>query len=829
MPGLVVPCAVALILGLLCSGRWPGASSLPWLIAGAGGGVAVCAALTRLRALAAAGLCLAVFAGGWLAGVQAGARATERPIRRVLAHSLARAASGEVVFVEGRLREDAEVRDAGTWMVLELSRAKPDGHWVPVGGGVRLGIYSMVGPDAASAWRRGRCVRAPALLRVPTGFRDPGVADADLDLARRGIALVGSIKSASLVEACGDGTWLQERAGEARDVARAAIRRHVGTHSVLSAAITTAILIGDRGAIDDEVEERLRRAGTFHVIAISGGNIAILTGVLLWTMTALGARPRLGAVAAMIALGAYAAVVVRGASVDRAVLVALVYLAARVADIRAHPVALLASSASALLIWNPLLVFDVGFALTFGATAGLVLVTPPLLASWRQSMTPRMGTGTARAVENAFALLVATAAAETAVLPIAASAFGRVTFAGFVLNFAAIPLMSIVQIAGLAVAWLDAWVPLAAAVAGVAAHWGVQGLVESARIADAMPVLVRTVPPPSLGLLAVHVSALVVAVVPGAPRSARWTASCVVLGALVAMSAGWWPARSSAFAAVLPEPRALNAPLRVTLLDVGQGDAVVVRYPRGRVMVIDTGGLAASPAFDIGRRVVSPAMHALGVRRLDWLVLTHGDPDHIGGALAVIDDWRPREIWEGVPVSRHAPTERLWARAASLGIAWRRAQSADELTIDGVRLRVWHPSPPDWERQRVRNDDSIVIELRYGGVSVVLPGDIGALVEREIADRWAPAALTVLKAAHHGSAGSSDLAWLRALRPAAVVYSAGAGNRFGHPAPAAIGRAQSVGADLFRTDEDGAVQVATDGDRVEIGTMTGRVWKRRAW
>ena len=294
------------------------------------------------------------------------------------------------------------------------------------------------------------------------------------------------------------------------------------------------------------------------------------------------------------------------------------------------------------------------------------------------------------------------------------------------------------------------------------------------------------------------------------------------------MAGGWWPARAAGFGGRAAAEAGLPSALRVTVLDVGQGDAVVVQFPSSRVMVVDTGGLAASPRFDIGRRVVSPALHALGVREITWMVLTHGDPDHVGGAAALIDDWRPREVWEGVPVVRQGALHALRTLAGRHGAAWRRVRDGDVLSVGEVDVVVRHPPPPDWERQRVRNDDSVVIELRYGATSIVLPGDIGAAVERRPpAGPWT-SRLRVLKAAHHGSAGSSDATWLTALAPAAVVFSAGRGNPFGHPSGAALARVRAAGADTFRTDEDGAVRVVTDGYRLVIETMGGRRWLRRA-
>ena len=170
----------------------------------------------------------------------------------------------------------------------------------------------------------------------------------------------------------------------------------------------------------------------------------------------------------------------------------------------------------------------------------------------------------------------------------------------------------------------------------------------------------------------------------------------------------------------------------MTFLDVGQGDAAIVQFPDGRTLSIDAGGLA-STTFDIGGRVIAPAFWALGVRRLDYMSVTHGDVDHIGGAASVFRDFKPFEVWEGVPVPPHAPTRELRALADGAGTVWRTLQPADRVSFGEVDLVVHHPPRPEWERQRVRNDDSEVLEIRYGGVSFVFTGDIGREVEQTIA------------------------------------------------------------------------------------------------
>src|SRR5205807_5097940 len=181
-----------------------------------------------------------------------------------------------------------------------------------------------------------------------------------------------------------------------------------------------------------------------------------------------------------------------------------------------------------------------------------------------------------------------------------------------------------------------------------------------------------------------------------------------VCAGLVAAGAAIW---------ILAEPWALVAArgdgrLHVTFIDVGQGDAAFVRFPRGATLVVDAGGLAPGSAFDVGDRVVAPVLRDAGVRRLDALALTHGDPDHIGGATAIVREFRPREVWEGIPVPRFEPLTAIHDEAQRLGIRWTNVRTGDHVTLDEVEVAVRHPPVADWERQKVRNDDSIVLELR---------------------------------------------------------------------------------------------------------------------
>jgi competence protein ComEC len=402
--------------------------------------------------------------------------------------------------------------------------------------------------------------------------------------------------------------------------------------------------------------------------------------------------------------------------------------------------------------------------------------------------------------------MAASFATELALMPVSARIFSRITVAGIVLNLIAVPVMAIVQVAGMLVVLLDRVAVLANA-AGVAAYLGAMLLVRSAHVVEWFPWLSERLPPPPLWIVVAYYSSLCAAIMLRRRRLRR-AAAVVCAAAAVATFAG--------IGAIVDMPR--GGILRWTIFDVGQGDAMALQWG-GHSLVVDTGGAPFGGGLDIGPRVLAPALWARGMRTVDTLLVTHGDPDHIGGAPSVIDIFSPRRLWLGVPVPTHAPSQELIARASTRGVApeWRRA--GEMVEISDVRIRVLNPPPPDWERQRVRNDDSLVIEVVYRDVALLLTGDISAAVEREIAPHLTFARTRILKVAHHGSRTSSSTELLDRWRPQIAVISCGRGNTFGHPAPEVIDRLESIGARIYRTDRDGEVTIDTDGDRVEVRTF----------
>jgi competence protein ComEC len=390
--------------------------------------------------------------------------------------------------------------------------------------------------------------------------------------------------------------------------------------------------------------------------------------------------------------------------------------------------------------------------------------------------------------------LATSLAAQAALLPLLALHFHRLAPAALLLNLLAVPLSGGVLLAGFAILLVSALLPVLVPVAAGIAWLLARALLLSGEVVRALPWLDVRVATPSVLPAAVAFAGLVALVRGRRGALVLWSAGTLCL------VCGWGP-------------RTLDGRLEVTFLDVGQGDAIVVRAPSGRTWMVDAGG-SFDARFDVGEAVLGPFLWRDGSPVIRGLVVTHAHPDHVGGVPFLLRALDVREVWEGVAPSHDKAYDALAATLAHARAGRRAVGRGVRADWDGVEVEVLGPRAPARRPWRTRNDDSVVLALRYGEVVLLLTGDVEAAGETALE----PPRAFALKVAHHGSRSSSTPAFLAATAPRVAVVSVGDHSRFGHPHPEVVERYRRAGILLFRTDRDGAVRLSTDGKRVWMAT-----------
>jgi competence protein ComEC len=770
MPRPLLLLAAAMALGCLV-GEAAGKPEISALLALAGAllGLALQASSGRPAGMALGAAALALGAAG--AGLERLAHESVPLCRWVEA----RADDAGPVLLEGRARGDGEDRPDRLRLALDVERVTTAGRVLERPGRVRVDVF---GQASRPEIRKGDRVRAWVTLRRVAGYSNPGVEPPGAWALHEGLAAIAHVKSAQLLKVVPEAGVM----ARGRSWARRALARFVPPGQEES--VVRAMVLGDRAGLDERTAEAFRVSGTYHVLALSGAQVALVAGLVVALARRFEASPVLQAVLGGGVAASYAVFVGGDVPVVRASLMAVVLLAGRALDLDADLANLLGLAALVLLVHRPSNVADVGFQLSFGATLGLVILTPALAAGF-----PRLPLG----VEKA---LAASLAAQATLLPLLALHFHRVAPAGIVLNLLAVPLSSAVLLAGLLVlacaGTLSALAPFAGRVAWLAAH----ALLRTGELSLLSPTLDPRMPAPSGLAWCVWGAALTLL------ARGRKVPGLALLGISAALILAG-PGRSD-----------IDGRLHLTVLDVGQGDAIVVRSPNGRVLLVDAAA-ALEGRFDLGESVVAPFLWSLGVRRIETIVLSHAHPDHVGGVPFLLRAFAVREVWEGPAPSRARSYDRLDDALQRSDVARRSVARGVVLEWDGVRIRVTGPPPPGRPPREVRNDDSVVLVLEHGAVRLLLTGDI----EKQGEEALASGTALVLKVPHHGSRSSSAPRFVAAVSPRVAIVSAGRRNAFGHPHPEVVERYERKGALVLRTDRDGAVNVSTDGNRVWVSTF----------
>ena len=708
--------------------------------------------------------------------------------------------------VEGVVRDYPDVRDTWTNLRLSAELIEVNGQAYPVHGTI------LIRAPRFPEYGYGDRLLVSGLMETPPEFEGFSYEEY---LARQGIySFIGRPRVELMAE--GQGSPIKTAVYAVKERARTTIARLVAEPE---ASLLQGIVLGVRASIPRDLYDLFNATGTSHILVISGANLTIIAALFSRVFGRLLGKRR-AFWFTMGGIGLYVLLVGAEPAVARAALMAGLYLTALYLGRQATAYVSLCASGLLLTAINSFELWDVGFQLSFAATLGLILFTPALDRFFERGLERVLPQERAKKlVRYLNDLLIVTLAAQILTLPLMLYHFGRVSLVAPLANLLILPAQpAIMIVGGLAtviglipflqpVAQLLFWIPwLGLAYTTAIVRWLATWPLASVQIGAARA-----------GRLAVYYCLLLAAVWAFsqgydrrlwhwvAPRlSRRFTT--VILGMLPVAAILIWLA-----ALRLPDGR-----LHVAFLDVGEGDAILITTPRGQQILVDGG---PSPTA-----LISALGHEMPFwdRSLDLVVMTHADADHITGLVEVLRRYRVGGWLDNGRSEEHTIYAECQQELNKENVPQNLVNAGARIDLgDGIFMTALNPvtpSNPAPNTQADANDQSVVMRLTWGQGSILLTGDIGGEAESSLLRSGQPLSANVLKVAHHGSDGSSSTAFLTAVKPSYAVISAGADNRFNHPATAVLDRLAQVGVTILRTDQVGTIELITDGERWWVKT-----------
>jgi len=764
-----------------------------------------------LRAPSLGLACLAIACGVWLGHGEV-----------VLARAPARVAEDQPVQIVGRVVAGADIADPPA----SVGSESPTGQGTRPAATTRchmridvqtveeskvtarLSLLVLEGvPDLAP----GDWVRFSSRLYAPRGFANFGLPDARLLARGQGIDLLATVRSPADLHRISGRTSLlsyaRRWAFHLRQVMARAINHRL---SEPAAGFVRTMVVGERTDVPSEVEDGFRAAGATHVLSVSGLHLAVVVALVFQALKrfiacfpslALRVPPKVVASALSLpACAFYTLLTGEAVATMRSALMASMVLGAAVVNRPVSLAAGIAAAAIVLLVQSPLAILDVSFQLSFASVIGLGLFARWLLPSDSDRPSGRFN----RVLGWLLRSLSASFAASLVTAPLVAHHFGEVTPAAPIGNLALVPVVELVvlpfglvgALLALAHPWLGA-LPLM--LAGLASRVAIAAAEIFRRFA---PVILVRYPDWCETLLLVAAAALLLQAWAGSKSHRQ---RCLVAGAVALVFAG-----TSLF--VREAIRRTRDDLRVTFLDVGQGDAALIEGPRGFVALVDGGG-RYDDSFDTGARIVEPVLRTLGIAKLDLVVLSHPHPDHMNGLLRVLRRFQVDALWTSGDDGKNPTYRTLMAIALERHIPTPLPSVMAFGDVTATPLGPWLDGHIAVPPGLGTNDASLVFRVDFAGRRILFTGDVGEEGEAELLDRGAARvylACDVLKIPHHGSRHSSGESFLDAASPRLAVALAGKYNRFGLPSQAALERYARRGIPVLRTDRDGAVSIVVD-------------------
>ena len=564
-------------------------------------------------------------------------------------------------------------------------------------------------------------------------------------------------------------------------------------HSPEQASFLKGVILGYRADLSNEIKQSFMNTGTIHILAVSGSNVAVIVLIIYSMFGFLRLPKRLSGGATIIGIVLFMFITGASPSVVRATIMASVLLMGSVFERKTDVYNSLCVAALFILLLDTNALFDVGFQLSFAAVLSIVYIYP-ILKKLIDLIPERFEE--IKAVDYVLKLFAVSLAAQIGTLPFTAYYFGRVSLVALLANLIVVPLSGLNVLLGVATIAFSSISPFIATCYSTLNSIAIDFLLGFVRVAGNAPyAYVETAQFGQIHAL-LYYAIIAVLLHLTSPKIVKWgmIASLGLLSFILAIS-------------IVQNKTGI---LKMTVLDVGQGDAILVESPHHKLILIDAGPKQFN--YDAGERTIVPYCSRNGIKKLDAMILTHSHSDHIGGMPYIMDHVNVLSFMPSGFEAHSSLFRKVKETVRRDGISERDVQRGECISLDpNIRLYVLHPRSPE-DIHKSLNNTSVVVKLVYGRCSALLVGDAENESEAKMCGRYGDfLASTVLKVGHHGSRTSSSGLFLQKVRPVVAMVSVGNRNKFGHPSEETLARLVRFGSKVYRTDKEGAIVLECDG------------------